>query len=654
MYAAHAQADDAILEHLRTDLRQHGVTVWMDEHDLLPGTPDWEQALREAIRASLALLLIASPHTRSSRYVADELRIAELYGRRVYPVWVEGEQWMDCVPLGWGGLQYLDARGERATLAVAALAKEVQRLRDRYAGIAGPAATLTTPAFEPRNPYKGLRAFTGADAGDFFGRDRLVDELVATLAARAGTIPRFLALVGASGSGKSSVVLAGLLPRLQAGALPGSAEWIYLEPLVPGTRPLHALAGTLSLALAAAVAPIRDELEDSPDALHRLARRLARRPEQRVVLVVDQCEELFSPAVDEGERRCAIDLLVTAATAPDGPLLVLLTLRADFYDRPLRYPALGALLHTHSTVVLPLTTADLRQAIAGPAALPDVQVTFDEDLIGDLLFDLREQAGALPLLQFTLDQLFARREGQRLTWEAYRALGGVRGALARHAEATYGALPSKEHRVLARALFLRLIDPGATEQDTTRRRAPMAEFALPDREQTARLQEAADAFIAARLLVVTRPPTGPVGATETTLEVSHEALIREWERLGEWLHETREDVRRQQAISADAAAWEQRERPADHLYRGSLLLEAEAWAARNTPSAREVAFLDAARLERDLHALEERERQTRQLALTRQSATRLRALVGILALSLIVAAALSAFAITSALQARQA
>ena len=203
------------------------------------------------------------------------------------------------------------------------------------------------------------------------------------------------------------------------------------------------------------------------------------------------------------------------------------------------------------------------------------------------------------------------------------------------------ALPSKEHRALARALFLRLIDPGATEQDTTRRRAAMAEFALPDPQQTARLQEVADAFIAARLLVVTRAPAGR-RSTETTLEVSHEALIREWERLGDWLRETREDIRRQQAISADAAEWERRERAADHLYRGSLLLEAEAWAARQyAERTGELEFLDAARLERDRQTLEERDRQTRQLALMRQAATRLRALVAILALFLVVAAALS-------------
>ncbi len=662
VYAAHAQSDRGLVTRLRADLQRLGVGVWVDEYDLAPGT-SWEQAIRDAIRDTAALLLVASPQTRSSRYIVDELHIAELYGRRIYPLWIEGTQWIECIPLGWGGLQHLDARGERYDAALATLTTELERQGDTFVPAllsAKPPAPPKpdppqAPEIAPRNPFKGLRAFTSADAGDFFGRVGLVNALLAALAREDAAAPRFLALVGASGSGKSSVVLAGLLPRLRAGALPESGGWVYLAPLAPGVRPLDALAQVLAAALPdRAAAAIRDELEDGPDALHRLATEIATQPEQRVVLVVDQCEELFAAAVAEEERRQCIDLLVAAATITGGPTLVLLTLRADFYDRPLRYPALGALLDARGMAILPATAADLRQAIEGPAALPDVRVTFDEDLIGDLLFDLRGEAGALPLLQFTLDQLFAHRAGRRLTSEAYRALGGVRGALARHAEATYAALPSDEHRRLARALFLRLIYPGATEQDTTRRRAVTAELALPDPDQTRRLREALDAFIAARLVVTTRVLTDPSGVAETTVEVSHEALIREWGRLGDWLREAREDIRRQQTISADAAAWAGRGRAADHLYRGSLLLEAEAWATRNMPSVQEAAFIDAARLERDVRVLEERQRQARQLVLTQQSATRLRALVGILALFLVVAAALSAFAVHSALQARQA
>src|SRR5204863_6108413 len=191
-----------------------------------------------------------------------------------------------------------------------------------------------------------------------------------------------------------------------------------------------------------------------------------------------------------------------------------------------------------------------------------VQLTFQGDLVSDLLFEVQEKVGALPLLQFTLDQLFQRRSGNQLTLHSYREIGGVKGALAKQAETTYAALPSEEHRSLARVLFLRLIDPGMTEHDTTRRRAALSEFSLVPATQTRLLAETIEAFTTARLL------TSNTIAGVPTVEVSHEALIREWARLSDWLHEAREDIRFQQSLSEDVAEWEQRDKPSDRLYRG--------------------------------------------------------------------------------------
>ena len=245
------------------------------------------------------------------------------------------------------------------------------------------------------------------------------------------------------------------------------------------------LAGKLDRSMQA----LREDLvADSTRGLHLIAQLLARRSETRVVLVVDQVEELFTLTTSEVERQQFIELVLTAITEPRGPLLALLTLRADFFDRPLAYPALGALLETHGKVVLPMTLTELREAVEQPAALPDVQLTFEPGLVGDLLFEVAGQAGALPLLEFTLAQLFARRQGHTLTVAAYREIGGVRGALTTQAEATFATLPSEEHRQLARALFLRLIDSGTTEQDTTRRRAAWNELTLPDARRTALLR----------------------------------------------------------------------------------------------------------------------------------------------------------------------
>ena len=199
------------------------------------------------------------------------------------------------------------------------------------------------------------------------------------------------------------------------------------------------------------------------------------------MLVVDQAEELFTLTNDESERRHVIDLLVTAATEPRGALLVLLTLRADFYDRPLRYIQLGRLVDDAEPGG---AAAGAGRAARGNRRAPRRCPTWAcaSRAIWSATCSSRcsGQAGALPLLQFTLDQLFERRDGHVLTAAAYHELGGVRGALARHAEATYLGLPGAEHRALARALFLRLIEPGASAQDTTRRRAPLAELELAD------------------------------------------------------------------------------------------------------------------------------------------------------------------------------
>src|SRR5207248_483085 len=211
-----------------------------------------------------------------------------------------------------------------------------------------------------------------------------------------------------------------------------------------------------------------------------------------------------------------------------------LTLRADFYDRVLSSSVLGSLIEQHQCVVLPMDVQELRMVIEQPAHLADVQLTFEGDLVGDLLFEVQGQHGALPLLQFTLDQLFQKRSGHRLTLSAYREIDGVKGALSRHAEQTYAALPSEQHRRQARALFLRLIDPGASEQDTTRRRAVLSEFSLADPTTTRLLRETADAFIAARLL------TAYEVAGTISLEVSHEAVIQKWIRLAKWVREARE------------------------------------------------------------------------------------------------------------------
>lgn len=375
---------------------------------------------------------------------------------------------------------------------------------------------------------------------------------------------------------------------------PTSVSWLYLDHLLPGAHPLEALALVLARteALGNAVALQRQLESDSKRALHLLASQLAPAPEAKVVLMIDQFEEIFTQTVSEQERRTFIDLLVTAVTEPDGPFIALLTLRADFSDRPMLYPELSHLIETHRVPVLPMDLQDLRAVIEQPAQLSDIRLTFEGNLVNELLFEMKNQPRALPLLEFTLEQLFQRRRGHQITLQAYHEMGGVTGALSRHAEETYARLPSAEHRRLARVLFMRLINPGDMAQDATRRRALFSEFALADATKTLLMEQTIDVFTTARLLTVNE-----IGGAKM-VELSHEALLSEWKRLTDWIKEAYEDIHFQQRFSRDVAEWEKLKEPLDRLYRVSVLKDAQRWEERNTPSEKENIFLRASVIQR--------------------------------------------------------
>src|SRR6266568_3773426 len=547
---SYADSEKAVITGLKTVLQKHGITLWSSRNIGRQGLEQPRKALREVVRAAQVILLIASPESRASRHVREALEVGRIYRRPVCAVWIEGENWQECLPTDE---QEISIRIDARTSDDPGLFEEIVTLLQQgwsepetSTGSAPGVPQEQVPATEPRNPYKGLQAFRQEDQHDFFGRDALIDKLTSSLASTLQTerpgqkSARMLAIIGPSGSGKSSVVMAGLLPRLRQGGLPGSEAWIYLDPIVPGAHPVESLALALAERLPdRSLLTLRQDLEeDSARGLHQLATTLTHSQSTKVLLCIDQFEELFTQTSAQEEREQFLELLVTALSEPRGPVIVLLTLRADFYDRVLNSSVLGPLVEQHQCAVLPMNVQELRMVIEQPARLADVQMTFEGDLVGDLLFEMQGQAEALPLLQFTLDQLFQRRRDRQLTLEAYEEIGGVKGALVRQAESTYASLLSEEHRRLARTLFLRLIEPGATEQDTTRRRAARSELLLADPKETALLEE-----------------------------VSEEALIREWPRLTNWLQQAREDIRLQQMISEDATGWQERGEPKDRLYR---------------------------------------------------------------------------------------
>jgi WD40 repeat protein/transcriptional regulator with XRE-family HTH domain len=436
------------------------------------------------------------------------------------------------------------------------------------------------PTFEPQNPYKGLAAFTQADRQAFFGRESLIKELLQVVERMATdqTTHRFLAAIGPSGSGKTSVIQAGLLPELREGAIAGSERWISLDPFRPRRNPLLSVADTLAPVLRRDPDLIRQELEDSALGLSHLIGSLTPQEKKPVLFVVDQFEELFNPDVEEQHRQHFIHLLLKACRDPESLMLLLLVFHTDCYSRLAEYPELAWLVATHQQLLLPLDREreTLRRIIEQPAALPTAKLTFEGNL--------------LPLLQFTLDQLFHHRKGHVLTLQGYHKMGRVEGALACSIEQVYSTLPSQEHKHLTRFLFLRLlqIEPQSKERlALTRRQAMLDEFALPDPRNTQVLREVITLFVGKRLLVTNG------GSDVSTLEVSHEALLKAWPRLISWTQQAREDIRLQQMISEAAASWKRHGEHADRLYRGSQLAEALKWKEGNLPSLEEEHFLQA-------------------------------------------------------------
>ena len=341
IFLASAPADTPFVTRMQADLQKRGILVWNEHENSTLDRLDQEDMLRKAIRAVDVIVLVLSSHTRSSRTVREHLRITTLYQRRLIYVWAAGENLAGLLPEVGTETVSTDVIDARESYYERALDKLAFRLKEKTSVSSLAESTLGGEIYESRNPYKGLHAFTENDAADFFGRGRLIAELVARVEQRLqsdapGQAPvRLLPVIGPSGSGKSSVVMAGLLPRLQQNALPGSKEWVYLSPLVPGAHPLEALALTLAPHLPQrSVKSIREDLEDdSARGLHLLAAHLLRGPEKKVVLFVDQFEEAFNQTTSEDERSRFFDLLRTALTERKGPVLVILTFRADFYDR---------------------------------------------------------------------------------------------------------------------------------------------------------------------------------------------------------------------------------------------------------------------------------------------------------------------------------
>ncbi len=463
---------------------------------------------------------------------------------------------------------------------------------------------------EPANPYKGLRAFEAADSRDFFGRETLIEKLVKRLG-ETGSLSRFLAVVGPSGSGKSSLVKAGLIPALWRGALPGSDRWFIIE-MTPSANPLDELEVALTRIAADQSANIREHLERDERGLLRVAGLILPQDGSELVIVIDQFEEAFTLVEDEAARSHFLDLLHGAVTGPRSRVQIVITLRADFYDRPLHYPQFGELIRSRMETLLPLTASGLERAITRPAQ--QVGMAFEPGLAALISDEVNYQPGALPLLQYALTELFEQRSDHLLTRQAYQAIGGAVGALARRAEEIYHELDA-EGQEATRQMFLRLVTVSEEAGDgqaapDTRRRVPRAELLSISLNEEV-MDEIIDTFAAYRLLSLDHDPA----SRRPTVEVAHEALLREWAQLRNWLEESRADIRTQRLLAAAAAEWRAANRDPSYLLRGARLAQFEDWAEKSAVALTldERAFLDDSLTARQTRQAEEKARQQREL-----------------------------------------
>ena len=504
-------------------------------------------------------------------------------------------------------------------LVVDGLPADFAPIRTKFTGTESP-----TPG---EAPFKGLQFFDVDDSGLFFGRETLTAKLIN----RLRDVDFLSVIIGASGSGKSSLVRAGLVPVIKK----RNANW-QVHILTPTSHPLEALAIELTRdsESVTAAATLVDDLSKDPRSLHFFLARQARtrqaqtRDSSHTLLVIDQFEELFTLCRDNFEREAFIDNLLAAITPTPLPLgesrmgdsniTLVVTLRADFYAHLAQYPELRDAVAQQQEYIGPMTSEELRRAIEEPARRGHWE--FEPGLVDLILRDVSDEPGALPLLSHALLETWKRRAGHVLTLKGYADAGGVRGAIAHTAESLFQNLLPAE-RTIMRNILLRLTEFGEGTEDTRRRASFDELMTTAENPEDARL--VLNKLAEARLVTL----------SEDQAEVAHEALIREWPQLREWLSQDREGIILHRHLTEAAQEWELLEREAGSVYRGARLAQANEWSALNPNAlnAQERLFLDASNRQARQEEQEREEQRQRELAAAkelaetqRQSASRLR------------------------------
>lgn len=448
-------------------------------------------------------------------------------------------------------------------------------------------------------PYKGLAAYQPEDAHRFYGREVLIDELVRRL-----QLQKVLVVGGPSGSGKSSLVRAGLIPAIKAGAIMGSENW-RIALFTPGRDPMAELHFQLGRMLpeGARSTVSLDDLMARPSLARHIGQ--AEGADSPILICIDQFEELFTLAPVAQKTRL-IEALSAMTDPAHSAIKLVIAVRADFYAACAQIPWLAERISDNQVLVGPMTDAELRRAITEPARRAGLHL--ERGLADAVINEAGREVGALPLVAHALVETWMRRKGSTMTLEGFRAAGGVAGAISQTADLTFEHRFDDVEKAASKRLFLRLVTPG---EGTTDARRILARSEIDHDPGAKVLHNVVEGLTEARLLTV----------NDATVQIAHEALLRTWPRLRNWIEESRDNLRTRQRISRAAEEWVAENCDQDRLYRGTPLLSALDWMEKNADQLGDLerSFIEASAEARDrekraVEAEEHRRRRLRRIA----------------------------------------
>lgn len=619
LFLSHSGEDSENARELAGQLREVGMNVWLDVDNLKPGDL-WQKRIEEALQTSTAFLVYVGK-SGVKGWVDREVRFALSRNVKekdfpIIPVLGPGSNQTE-LPSFLMQHQYLDLRSG---------IKDNKKIKEILDVILEKPSVHVSVLKENESPFLGLLAFQEEHSHLFFGRDKEIDALLKKLGNA-----HFLAVLGDSGSGKSSLLRAGLIPALKRGRSNENMSWQEDWRIVivrPGNDPFRQLAYGLldidpSLKGAERLKLVEEcvkQLQDGVDGLANIVASLVP-SRKRVLILVDQFEELFTlcPGIENLEKRHRfIDTLITAANVKgDRPIIhIVVALRVDFYSYCWEHSSLPIYIANNQFAVTQMSPDSLKEAIQEPVTLS--KCYFEVGLVDTILSDIGNEPGNLPLLQHALHLLWNKRDVDKLTHQAYKEIGEVKGAIAMHAENIYQNMTSFQKEA-ARKIFIRLTSLGEGTQDT-RRRATLKEL-IPYGDTTEITLKTIELLASegARLITLSReslPVWHENGVSLTKIprqmdesiivEVSHEALISHWPRLGDWLNEDRESLLVHRRITQATNEWLKSIRDESLLYPKTKLAEAEVYAQKYTDalSKDEREFIEASILARETEVLQ--------------------------------------------------